>query len=67
MNRPKIVLGCNTEHPKYWPFTLAILAACTKVDEYYEKTTESPTYVMSMSMNLLLFPRKLLTYFQFSI
>ena len=30
-------------------FAPALHAAYEKIDEYYEKTTESPTYIMSMS------------------
>jgi hypothetical protein len=37
---------------KYSPFAPALHAACGKIDEYYEKTTESPAYIMAMSMNL---------------
>jgi hypothetical protein len=42
--------GC----PKFQPFALALHAACNKIDEYYEKTTESPAYIMSMSMSCYL-------------
>ena len=34
---------------KYWRFVPALEAACMKIDEYYEKTTESPAYLMAMS------------------
>jgi hypothetical protein len=37
------------DRPKYLPFTPALRAACAKIDQYYEKTTESPAYIMSMS------------------
>ena len=40
---------------KYQAFAVALDVACRKVDEYYEKTTESPAYIMSMSTNLILF------------
>jgi len=39
-------------HPKYQPFVATLNAACAKIDEYYEKTTQSPAYVLSMSMSL---------------
>jgi hypothetical protein len=39
----------RAERPKYEPFSSALRAACEKVDEYYEKTTESPAYIMAMS------------------
>jgi hypothetical protein len=35
--------------PKYKRFTPALKAACTKIDDYYEKTTDSPAYIMAMS------------------
>ncbi len=41
------------EHAKYEQFAPALEAACAKVDQYYEKTTESPVYIMAMSMCLL--------------
>ena len=40
-------------HLKYDQFVNALKAACTKIDNYYEKTTESPAYIMTMSMFLL--------------
>ena len=39
----------RADHPKYEPFATALHAACTKIDDYYEKTTESPAYIMAMS------------------
>ena len=44
----------RADHPKYSPFTPALHAlpaACKKIDEYYEKTTASPAYILSMSTN----------------
>jgi hypothetical protein len=41
----------QADHTKYQAFSIALHAVCRKVDEYYEKTTESPAYIMSMSMN----------------
>jgi hypothetical protein len=38
--------------PKYHPFATALHAACGKADEYYGKMTESPVYILSMSMFL---------------
>ena len=35
---------------EYEPFSPALHVACAKIDEYYGKTTESPAYIMSMSM-----------------
>jgi hypothetical protein len=40
----------RAERTKYTPFAPAIVKACDKVDEYYEKTTNSPAYIMSMCM-----------------
>ena len=40
----------RVDRPKYQPFAPALHAASEKIDEYYEKTTESPAYIMSMSM-----------------
>jgi hypothetical protein len=40
----------RADRPKYQPFAPAIHAASTKIDKYYERTTESPAYIMSMSM-----------------
>ena len=45
----------RAERPKYELFVAALKAACTKIDEYYEKTTDSPAYIMAMSMYALLF------------
>ncbi|KAF8808692.1 hypothetical protein BYT27DRAFT_7096005, partial [Phlegmacium glaucopus] len=39
------------DHSKYSPFSPALHTACEKIDKYYEKTTASPVYIMSMSMN----------------
>ena len=48
----------HTDHPKYAPFAFALHAACQKIDEYYEKTTASPAYVMSMSTNPFSYPEQ---------
>jgi hypothetical protein len=40
----------RAECSKYERFAPALEATCTKIDEYYEKTTESPAYIMAMSM-----------------
>jgi hypothetical protein len=42
--------------PKFQPFTSALYATCEKINEYYEKTTESLTYIMSMSMSIISYP-----------
>lgn len=39
--------------PKYERFAPALDAACAKIDKYYEKTTESPAYIMVMSKQSL--------------
>jgi hypothetical protein len=44
----------RAERAKYERFAPALEAACVKIDEYYEKTTDSPAYIMVMSMCLLL-------------
>jgi hypothetical protein len=41
-------------HPKYDLFTPALCAMYEKINEYYDKTTESPTYIISMSTNFAL-------------
>jgi len=40
----------RAERPKYALFSLALAKACEKVDQYYEKTTDSPAYIMAMCM-----------------
>jgi hypothetical protein len=45
----------RAERPKYAPFAPALAKACEKVDEYYEKTTDSPAYIMAMCMLSILF------------
>jgi hypothetical protein len=37
---------------KYSRFAPALEAAADKIDEYYEKTTESPAYVMTMGSSV---------------
>jgi hypothetical protein len=44
------------DRPKYEPFAPALHAACEKIDEYYDKTTESPTCIMSMSTEFCPYP-----------
>ena len=39
----------HADRPKYKPFAPALCAACEKINKYYEKPTEFPTYIMSMS------------------
>ena len=39
----------HAECPKYERFFPALKAAYTKIDKYYEKTTESPAYILAMS------------------
>ena len=41
----------QADRPNFLPFVPAPHAACVKIDSYYEKTTDSPAYIMSMSMN----------------
>ena len=43
----------HAERLKYQRFAYALKCACTKIDDYYEKTTQSPAYIMAMSMFLL--------------
>ena len=38
----------RAERLKYAPFAPALVKACDKVDEYYEKTTDSPAYIMAV-------------------
>jgi hypothetical protein len=46
----------RADHVKYSPFAPAVHAACEKINEYYEKTTQSLAYIMAMSMNLCSYP-----------
>ena len=43
----------RAEGLKYKRFAPALEAAYTKIDEYYEKTTKSPAYILAMSTSLL--------------
>jgi hypothetical protein len=43
----------RAQRPKYERFAHALECACTKIDEYYEKTTETSAYIMAMSTLLL--------------
>ncbi|KAJ7923871.1 ribonuclease H-like domain-containing protein [Mycena leptocephala] len=45
---------------KYFPFHEAIEAALSKVDEYYQKTSNSNSYVLAMVLD----PRRKLAYFE---
>lgn len=38
--------------PKYSRFAPALDAAADKINEYYEKTTKSPAYVMTMDLSV---------------
>lgn len=38
----------HAERSKYTWFATSLQAAAAKVDEYYEKTTQSPAYVMAV-------------------
>jgi hypothetical protein len=40
----------RSRRPKYARFAPALDAAAQKIDEYYEKTTVSPAYVMAMCL-----------------
>jgi hypothetical protein len=42
-----------SERLKYARFAPALKAAAGKLDEYYEKTTESPAYIMTMRWSLV--------------
>jgi len=50
----------RAERTKYKRFVPALEAACAKIDEYYEKTTESPVYIMAMILD----PKEKMTYFK---
>lgn len=48
----------------YERFVPALNAACAKIEDYYDKTTESPAYIMSMGKQLLvLFFKHCLTFY----
>src|SRR5450432_1977784 len=53
----------QADRPKYERFVTALQAACTKIDEYYEKTTETPAYIMAMSKIICLCLNKMLMLF----
>ena len=40
----------RAERPRFERFFPALEAAYKKIDEYYEKTTSSPAYILAMSM-----------------
>jgi hypothetical protein len=40
----------RVEHSKYTPFAAALNVACKTIDTYYEKTTDSPAYIMAMGL-----------------
>ncbi|KAF8816169.1 hypothetical protein BYT27DRAFT_7077698 [Phlegmacium glaucopus] len=44
----------RSAHPKYERFAPALEAACMKIDDYYEKTTDSPAYIMAMSKQIII-------------
>ncbi|KAF8815623.1 hypothetical protein BYT27DRAFT_7297093, partial [Phlegmacium glaucopus] len=50
----------RSAHPKYERFAPALEAACMKIDDYYEKTTDSPAYIMAMILN----PKEKMSYFK---
>ena len=39
----------------YEHFSLALTAAASKLEEYYEKTTDSPAYIMAMCSFIFIF------------
>ena len=43
----------RAERPRYERFASALNAACTKINEYYEKTTETLAHIITMSMCVL--------------
>ena len=51
-----------SEQSKYSRFAPALSAAAQKLDEYYERTTDSPAYIMAMRACLLLHILPLLTF-----
>ena len=53
----------RADRPKYECFVTALQTACTKIDKYYEKTTESPAYIMAMSKIVCSYLNKTLTLF----
>ena len=38
----------RAERPKYTHFAPALNAAAVKLDEYYDKTTQTPAYIIAM-------------------
>ena len=50
----------RAKRPKYDRFGPALHAACIKIDDYYERTTESPAYILAMILD----PREKLSYFK---
>ena len=52
LSTPLLMLS-RAEGLKYNGFAPAVKATCTKIDEYYEKTADSPAYILAMSTSLL--------------
>ncbi|KAG6870481.1 hypothetical protein C0995_012706 [Termitomyces sp. Mi166 len=50
----------RANHAKYAAFTPALQATCQKINDYYEKTTNSPAYIMAMILD----PREKMSYFK---
>ena len=44
----------RAKRPKYQVFAEALQAGCLKIDEYYERTTNSPAYIIAMGMSLFI-------------
>jgi hypothetical protein len=45
----------RAERLKYDRFVPALEAACAKIDDYYEKTTATPAYIIAMSTSFTFF------------
>jgi hypothetical protein len=45
----------RSERSKYGYFAPALKVAANKLEEYYNKTTDTPAYIMAMCSSLLLF------------
>jgi hypothetical protein len=41
----------HAQRPTFERFAPALHAACAKIDEYYEKTTNTPAYILAMGQS----------------
>jgi hypothetical protein len=44
------VWDSRVDRPKYAPFSAALKAACTKINDYHKQTEKSPVYIVTMGL-----------------